>query len=347
MLQSMKDSIEPKTYKGEIEFIVKDKQGRVVQHIRQPNIIKIFAKEIFSHRIVHNKVWDPTANSSQGDWVTTGLNLDDFSIKYICFGASFDNNYASLDTSDSRFYTYDNITGSYNPKQLGNGAEYDGGLINPIPIAEPNRPLKRIERVFFEPSYQPAGTPLLQSDVRAVNNIVVFETVLRQNEYNGYGLLSDEFTITEVALVGAPEIGSVGSCDCDPHSLFLVGDTNGNPLPGVATGSATISLNDPTNIIREGDQVKITHVNGTDGSTSGDPVDQVTPYYLVLSKAGTGRDLVLDRTPVDVNGDPIPLNYPVGVVRDDFRIFSHRILKVPLRKTSDYEVTCRWSLILN
>lgn len=348
------DKITPKSYKGELEFIVRDRLGRIVNRYTEPNIVKIFAKEIFSHRIVHNNVWDPTANSGQGDWVSGGLNLDDYSIKYICFGASFEgpestNPYAPLDASDPRFYTYDNISGSYNPIQLGNGAEYDGGLINAIPIAEPDRPLKRVERVFFEPSYQPAGTPLLQSDVRAINNIVVFETVLRKEEYNGMGspYPSNEFTITEVALVGAPQIGSIGSCNCDPHSIFLVGDEHGYPLQAVATASSTISLDAASNVIREGDQVRLVHPSGTEGNMTGDPLDQTTPYYLVISKAGSGKDIVLDRTPVDVLGNPIPINTPIGVVRDDFRIFSHRILKMPLRKTSDFEITCRWTIILN
>lgn len=349
MHQNLSERIQPGTYKGELEFIVKDRMGRVVQKHTEPNIVKIFAKEIFSHRIVHSNVWDPTANSGQGDWVSNGLNLDDFSVKYICFGASYSpNDYAPLDTSDPDFYTYDNVSGGYIPVQLGNGAQFGGGLIKPIPISEPNRPLKRVERVFFEPSYQPAGTPLLQEDVRAINNIVVFETVLRKDEYNGIGTtVSNEFTITEVALVGAPEIGSVGACDCDPHSIFLVGDSHGYPLLGKATASSTISLDEPTNLIREGDQIKIVHTSGTEGSMTGDVFDQTTPYYLVLSKSGAGRDLVLDRVPVDVLGNPIPLNTAIGVVRDDFRIFSHRILKVPLRKTADYEITCRWSIILN
>lgn len=343
MLQNIPEQIQGRSYKGEIEFIVKDKHGRIVETRKEPNIVKIFAKESLSHRIVPERVWDPQANSGSGDWVDNAIvNLTDFSLKYIVFGASFDENFAALNTTDSRFYMTDNISGGTTPIMLGSGAQYDGGLINPIPISEPGRPLKRVERVFFEPSYQPAGTPLLQADVRAINNIVVFETVLKKEEYNGMGgVYSDHFTITEVALVAAPEIGSVGTCGCDPHSLFLEGDIHGYPLSAQATGSATISLDLPNDTIKEGDQIRISNI----GDTGVDTLDQVSPYYLVLSKVGGGRDIVLDRTPVLSNNQEIIGT--VGVMRDSFRIFSHRILKVPLLKSADYEITTRWSIILN
>lgn len=343
MLQNISEQIQGRSYKGEIEFIIKDKHGRVVETRKEPNIIKIFAKESLSHRIVPDRVWDPQANSGSGDWINnTIVNLTDFSLKYIVFGASFDADFAPLNTTDPRFYIADNISGGTTPIMLSSGAQFDGGLINPIPISEPGRPLKRVERVFFEPSYQPAGTPLLQSDVRAVNNIVVFETVLRKEEYNGMGgIYSDHFTITEVALVAGPEIGSVGTCGCDPHSLFLEGDVHGYPLTAQATGSPTISLDLPNDTIKEGDQVRISNI----GDTLTDTLDQISPYYLVLSKVGGGRDIVLDRTPV--LSDNLEILGPIGVMKDSFRIFSHRILKVPLLKSADYEITTRWSIILN
>ena len=235
--------------------IVKDKAGRIIESRREENIIKIFAKEILSHRATYSKVWDPTSHT----WVNSGINIDDFAPKYIVFGASFDENYIATDTADVRFYQLDNLNNTL-PIALSPGAAYQGGLINPIPVAEPNRPLKRVERVFFEPSYQPAGTPFLQDDVRAINNVVVYETVLRKEEYNGLGS-SSYFTITEVALVGAPEISSIGSCECDPRTIFLEGKDGMPLLVNLVYGSTTISL-DPSvtgsdvNIIKEGDQIE-------------------------------------------------------------------------------------------
>jgi hypothetical protein len=197
-----------KAYQGELEFEIRDRNGNVLDRIRQPNIVKIFAKEILAHRLPHSKVWDPNADSGAGDWVAHDIDLEEFAAKYIVFGASFDEDGNPLDAADTRFYTLDAASNSYIPIQLGAGAEYDGGLVNAIPISEPGRPLKRIERIYFEPSYQPAGTPLLQEDVRAMNNVVVLETTLLKEEYNGMGLTaSDFFTLTEVALVGAAEMG--------------------------------------------------------------------------------------------------------------------------------------------
>jgi len=345
MQLNLNESMGRNSYKGEIEFIVKDKYGRVVDTHKEPNIVKIFAKESFSHRIAPANIWNPNANSGAGAWEANGLNLDDYSIKYMVFGASYNpTNFAPLDVNDADFYKVDSILGGSYPIQLTPGATDEGGLIKPIPVAEPNRPLKRIERVFFEPSYQPAGVPLLEDDVRAINNIIVFETVLRKDEYNGMGTIdSNFFTITECALVAAPEIGSIASCNCDPHSLFLEGDdrTDGTvaPLAAVASGSATVNLGSPTSLIVEGDQVRITNANGT--STLG----QVSPYYLVISKSGSGSELVLDRTPV--NSSNTPLTGSIGVMRDSFRIFSHRILNMPVKKSVDFEITVRWSIILN
>ena len=343
---NLNESLGGNSYKGEIEFIVKDKHGRVVETHKQPNIVKIFAKESFSHRIAPANIWNPNGNSGAGAWEANGLNLDDYSVKYMVFGASYNpSNYAPLDVNDTNFYKVDSILGGSYPIQLTPGATNGGGLIKPIPVSEPNRPLKRIERIFFEPSYQPAGVPLLEDDVRAINNIIVFETVLRKEEYNGVGTVdSSFFTITEVALVAAPQIGSIGSCDCDPRSLFLEGvehptDGSVTPLPAVASGSATINLVAPTTLIVEGDQIRLTNATGT--ST----LDQVSPYYLVISKSGSSSELVLDRTPVNSNNTPLTGN--IGVMRDSFRIFSHRILNIPVKKSADFEITVRWTIILN
>lgn len=337
-----------RTYQGEIEFEIRDRQGRIVHSHREPNIVKIFAKEILSHRLPYSKVWDPNANSGDGAWVSHNIDLDEHAAKYIVFGASFDENGNPLDVADSRFYTLDPVTGAYIPKTLGAGAEYDGGLINAVPISEPNRPLKRIERIYFEPTYQPAGTPLLQADVRALNNVVVFETTLLKDEYNGFAVTnSDYFTITEVALVGAVELDSVGACECDPRSIFLTPSASGDAILASASGSTTVSI-DPSesvdvDVIKEGDQVKIVSAGGTVDDTN--VLDQVNPYYLVISKTVGGYDVVLDRVPVDSDNNPITGS--IGLLRDGFRIFSHRILKTPIKKSADFEIITRWRIIMN
>jgi len=336
-----------KRYEGEVELEIRDRNGRVLRKIREPNIIKIFAKEIFSHRLPYSKVWDPNASGGAGDWVTHDIDLDEFAAKYIVFGASFDASGNPLDADDTRFYTADAITGGSTPITLGTGAEYDGGLVNAIPISEPTRPIKRIERVFFEPSYQPAGTPLLQADVRAINNIVVLETTLRKAEYNGFGLTSsDFFTLTEVALVGAAEVGAVGACECDPRDIFLTGETDGSPQLANATGTATITLDSgvgDVDVISEGDQVKIVDPNTTAAADS--ILEQLNPYYLVVNKALGGSDITLDRTPV--TDENVALTGAVGVFKDGFRIFSHRILSTPVKKSEDFEIVVRWRIILN
>jgi hypothetical protein len=336
-----------KACQGEVEFIIKDRHGRVIDNIRERNIVKIFAKEILAHRLPHSKVWDVNANGGAGGWVAHDIDIDEFAAKYICFGASFDESGNPLDTADTRFYTEDSVVGGFVPISLGVGAEYDGGLINAVPIAEPTRPLKRIERVFFESSYQPSGTPLLQEDVRAINNIVVLETTLLKEEYNGFGLTaSDFFTLTEVALVGAEERDSVGACECSPRDIFLTGDSNGLAFQASASGTTTISL-DPAAVniddIREGDQVKIVARDTTAADDS--DLNQLNPYYLVISKVVGGRDIVLDRVPVDT--DNAALTGDVGVLRDGFKIFSHRILKSPVKKSEDFEIVVRWRIIMN
>lgn len=333
-------------YKGSIEFEIKDKNGNIIDSYSENNIVKIFAKEILSHRLINSKVWDPNGGTGAGAWVTHSIDIDEFAPKYIVFGASFDESGNPLDTADTRYYTFDEVSNSFVPIRLGVGAEFDGGLINPVPIAEPSRPLKRVERVYFEPSYQPAGTPLLQADVRAINNVCVFETTLTSDEYNGFGITaSDYFTITEVALVGAAEVGAVGACECDPRDIFLTGES-GLPLLAYAGGTATVSL-DPSvtavDLIKEGDQIKIVQV----GSTASEDaiLDQVSPYYLVISKALGGRDITLDRTPVDSNN--VPITGSIGVYRDGFRIYSHRVLRAPLKKSADFTITARWRIIFN
>jgi len=339
-----------KEYRGEIEFIIKDRLGNVVDTFVEPNIVKIFGKEILSHRMFHSKVWDRTANSGTGAWIQNPVDPnEDFSVKYILFGASFDENGVPLDTNDTRYYQTDPITQIAVPNKLTPGADWGGGLINAIPLAEPDRPLKRIENIAFEPTFQPAGTPQLQADVRAMNNIVLLETTLLPEEYNGFGLSSgggDSFTITEVALAGGRELDVIGSCECDPKKIFLEGDSEGIALAATASGSDVITLDTTltdVNTIREGDQIKIISAGGT--SDSSDTLGQVTPFYLVLSKSVGGRDIQLDRVPVDASQNPIV--GPIGVFRDTLRIFSHRILSTPVRKTSDFEILVRWRIVFN
>jgi hypothetical protein len=336
-----------KSYQGEIEFEIRDRKGRVVSTHREKNIVKIFAKEILAHRLPHSKVWDTTANAGAGGWTTHSIDLDEYSAKYIVFGASYDESGNPLDAADTDFYTPDTTIGGYIPLTLGPGAQYDGGLIKAIPIAEPSRPLKRIERIYFEPSYQPAGTPLLQEDVRCMNNVVVFETTLTTDEYNGLGVTTNDYlTLTEVALVGAAEIGSVGSCECDPRDIFLTGRSTGGAFLASANGTATVNLDiseSEVDAIMEGDQIKIVQSESTANEDLN--LNQLNPYYMVVNKAIGGRDITLDRVPVDIDNNPITGS--IGLLRDGFRIFSHRILKNPVKKSSDFEIICRWRIIMN
>lgn len=336
--------------RGELEFIVKDKHGRIVNRIVEPNLIKIFAKEIIAHRIAPSQIWDPDASTGSGAYIASNVDPDeDFSVKYIVFGASYDDSGVPLDTNDTRYYTRDPITNTYIPIKVEAGAAYDGGLINPIPISEPDRPLKRVENVSFDATYQPTGTPLLHSDVRAMNNILIVETTLQSDEYNGLGTTnSDYFTLTEVALAGGKLLGSVGDCDCDPHELFLEGSTDGDALAITFSGGDVITIDpgesasDVANIVA-GDQIKIVDAGDTVGDTIA--IDQVTPYYLVTAKSGSGYELTLDRVPTD--SENTPLTGTAGIFRDTFRLYSHRILQTPIKKSSDFEITVRWSIIFS
>jgi len=320
-------------YCGEIELEFRDpKTKEIIETRREPNIVKIFAKEIMSHTIMYGKVWDPNGGTGEGAWVEND-SFDDFKLKYMLLGASFDENGVPLDANDERYYQRDEVTGLYAPIQLLPGADYEGGLINAVPIDETNnRPLKKIENVYWEPTYQPAGTPLLQSDVRAINNVLVVETTITEDEYNGFGLTdSDYFTLTEVALCGGIEITSVADCDVDPKDLFLEG-----PYEATASGGDVIALDSGTDIdkISKGDQIKLL----PDGTSA---EEQISPFYLVLDKQDSGSDITLDRTPMEgtsaIAGD-------VNVWRDTLRIFSHRILSTPAKKSSSFEITIRWRI---
>ena len=353
MKQTVKLSETYNGTQGAIEIIIRNRQGQVVDKFYQKNQIKVSAKEILAHRLAHSKVWDPNSSSGLGAWVPSGIDPnEDFSAKYILFGASYvDATGEPLDTNDPRYYTLDTTTNTYLPVRPNVGADNGGDLIHPIPISEPNRPLKRIENISFQPSYQPADSPLLDDTVRAMNNVLILETTLKLDEYNGFAKTpSDFFTITEVALAGGKEIDTIGTCECPPATLFLegAGGVNDESIHCVANGTATISINsnvlsDDVNRISQGDQILITS-QSTDGTENQNTLQQVQPYYLVVSKAIGGRDITLDRTP-QVNG--VPLTGPIGIYRSSLRIFSQRILSYPFKKSSDFEITVRWLLYFN
>jgi len=345
---------------GIIEFVIKDKSGRVIDHIVEKNVIKSFAKEMLSHRLPSSEIWDPSANGGAGGWVSSGIDVnEELSAKYIIFGASFDENGTALGTNDSRFYQTDVVTGQSVPVRLTPEVTDDGGLINAIPIAEPDRPLKRIESISFNNTYQPTGSPLVDSDVRAINNIVVFETVINTDEYNGFSnTASDFFTITEVALAGGRKFdGSVGSCGLAPKDLFLQGidDSTGTTtasefevsVSAIANGTNIVSVDssEPSSsvsLFKKGDQIKITNRGGTQDDH--DDLDQINSHYLIVGTSG-GRDLELDRVPVDNNG--AALVGDIGIFRDTLKLFSHRILSTPVTKSGSFEITTRWSIVFS
>lgn len=345
---------------GVIEFIIKDKNGNVVDHIVEKNVIKIFAKEMLSHRLPSSEIWDPSANGGSGGWVNNNIDPDEeYSVRYILFGATFDSSGTALGTDDTRFYQQDAVTGQFVPIRLTPSASNDGGLINAIPISDPDRPLKRIESVSFNNTYQPTGSPLVDSDVRALNNVVVFETVMNTDEYNGFSnTASDFFTISEVALAGGRRFdSSVGSCGLVPRDLFLQGvdSTTGSvtsteyevSVAAIANGTNVISIDSSepassVSLFKKGDQIKIVDRDGTQDSH--DDLNQINPYYLVIGTSG-GRDLELDRVPVDTNG--AALVGGIGVFRDTLKIFSHRILSTPVSKSESFEITSRWTIVFN
>jgi hypothetical protein len=340
---------------GIVEFIIKDREGKIVEHRVEKNIIKVFAKEMLAHRIPSSKIWDINANSGAGGWVDSGIDpTEEFSIRYMLFGASFDENGTPLGNNDPRYYAIDTITGQYVPIRLSPAADYDGGLINSIPIEEPVHGLKRIEGISFRSTYQPAGSPLVDSGVRAVNNILQVETTLRLDEYNGFtSTTSDFFSITEVALCGGKLFDTVPFCGLKPEQLFLEGEaiegTVGEQvsIKAVTNGTniVTIDLAESTStllLFKTGDQIKIVNEGGTQSNHT--TLDQVNPYYLVTNYNG-GRDIELDRVPVTSSGAYVSGN--VGIFRSTLRVFSHRILNYPVKKTSNFEIKVVWSIVMS
>ena len=334
---------------GILEFIIKDKNGVIVNHHVEKNIIKISAKEMLSHRLPSSQIWD----TDTSNWIDSNIDPnEEFSARYMIFGASFNDDGTPLGSNDSRYYTLDTVTGLYTPVRLTPAAEYNGGLINSIPLVEPERGLKRVENINFQPSYQPAGSPLIDGTVRAVNNVLQLETTLKLDEYNGFQLTSsDFFTITEVALCGGKKFDLIGSCNLKPEQLFLEGSSGSTSdqiaIAAIANGTNVISIDssEPTALLsmfRSGDQIRICNAGGT--QTSYTDLDQVNPNYLVTEYSG-GRDLILDRVPVKSDGTSLDGN--IGIFKNSLRIFSHRILSSPVRKSNNFEILVRWNLIFN
>lgn len=101
-----------------------------------------------------------------------------------------------------------------------------------------------------------------------------------------------------------------------------------------------------------GDQILITEIGSgaeeaseVTGTEPYETMNQVQPYYLVTGKSIGGRDITLDRIPVNAYGTPISSD--VGIFRSSLRIFSQRILTVPFKKSSDYEILVRWLVYFN
>jgi hypothetical protein len=166
------------------------------------------------------------------------------------------------------------------------------------------------------------------------------------DEYNGFGLTdSDYFTICEVALVAGKKLDHVSACECDPHSLFMEGHSDGTPLSVIANGTDVITL-DPSealiDLIRTGDMIKLVSAGG---SIADDTLGQITPYYLVMDKLPGGRDIQLDRVPTDANQQV--LVGQIGAYKDTMRIFAHRVLATPVKKSNNFEIITRWSIIFN
>ena len=352
--------------RGVLEFIIKDRNGNIIDHIIEENIVKIFAKEMLAHKLPSTKIWNPVS----GAWEVQAntYQAEEFSARYILLGASFDSNGTPLGTNDPRYYTTDTVTQQVIPIRLTPGADFDGGLINAIPLVDPDRPLKKIEKITFSNTYQPTSTPLVDSSVRAINNIVTLETVIQTDEYNGFAGSSgnDFFTITEVALAGGREIGDISQCDLIPEDLFLQGNADASAvtacaaydtaLAAIANGTNVVSL-DPSEVnvdlLKVGDQIKLVNRGGVQGATNsaGDVVPgyttlgQINPHYLVISKLPGGRDIELDRVPVNDSGTAITGS--IGLFKDTLKIFSQRILSTPVRKSSSFEITIRWNIIFN
>ncbi len=304
---SLSDSF--KTLRGEIEILTKDVNGNVISSFRQPNLIKASAKEILA-KMVTNRIWNGV------QWEDNDTN-EEFELKYFLFGASFDENYAALGSSDPRFYTVNQLTNAITPIQLSPGGDY---LINPIPLRESeNLPLKRIESMTWEASYQPSDTPYLNSDVRPMNNVLVLGTTIKPFEYNGLDS-NGYFTITEIALASGKEIDSDAASEltgssrtiaqCLPEHVFLegVGESSINQVIGSISGntfSIDPSVADPDSI-KIGDKVLIVQrsINAEITAPSSGNVISILPADAANLLSYIGGSVPVDGAPaaVDVGG---------------------------------------------
>jgi len=120
----------------------------------------------------------------------------------------------------------------------------------------------------------------------------------------------------------------------------------GDPIPSEATGGDVVNIDNVADVdlIKQGDQIKIVSL-AEDSSGEHGSLNQISPFYLVIAKSTTGKELQLDRVPADNNQNPIVGD--VGVYRDTLRIFSHRVLKSPIKKSGDFEILTRWRIILS
>lgn len=317
---------------GTIQIITKNKHGQTIKTHTQTNTLKTHLKETLTHQIQPNNLWNPNANNGTGAWQPNTTKLDRTTPRYIILGASYDTNGNPIQ-NDPRYYTTNNQNQT-TPIKITPGNTHPNLLINPIPINTPNRPLKKIQNIYLTNTYQPAGTPTLQTDTQALNTTITFETTLQTEEYNGItGIGQDHFTITEIGIATGPEEYTTNPteavCEKLPHELFQ--NTYNVNLTGTAT--VVIDTTTDTTTLHQGDQVQITDPTGT---------TQLNNYYLIIHKTPGGHDITLDRIPTDTNGNPI--TGATTLIQNNMQIIAHRILTYPQTKNINTELTIRWSL---
>ena len=282
----------------------------------EDNIIKASAKEIMAMSLAPQRVWDPNAQ----EWVAN-TSIDDLSVRYMWFGTAADS-------------------------VLETGFNYNGSLKEAIPISVSNTPLKRIEAVHLLNSYQPAGNAYNYDDVRPVLNEIVFETVMKADEYNEMpDTAGSDVILAEAGLVAAAEIELEDECNCTPDILFTGSENDGTAIPVTLTGSELISINPSSSkhtTIKAGDCIKIV-ASGNLKTDEHDIVDQHNAYYMVVSKLEDGRDLLLDRTPR--NSDNEALTGSLGIYRVGHRMICYKKIP-PFKKSYPLEITFSWSFLV-
>lgn len=301
-------------------------EGRLTMRIRNTitgeestisdnNIIKVAAKEVMAINLAPPRVWDP----NEQEWVDNSLS-DDMSVRYMWFG-----------------------TGS--TSMLSSSFNYDGSLQEPILISTLT-PLKRIESVYLNNSYQPSGNPYNHDDVRAILNEIVFETVMKADEYNELPDTSgSDVILAEAGLVAARELPVDDDCGCAPDILFLGTENDGTAIPITFSGSEVVTINVSSSkhtTIKAGDQIKIV-ASGTLKTDMHDVIEQHNPYYTVVEKLTNGRDLLLDRIPRNADNDI--LTGSAGIFRVGHRLICYK--KIPVfRKSFPLEITFSWAFLI-